>query len=173
MPGKIRSLPYFAMADQRTPGRVQPIPHTLPQLSIIGTPSIRRFHTISNFEKNEKLFFISPRGFCISGLTACDDFIHPTLQTGRNLCMCRCVYQQQVDTHQVSLLISPTYFEQQLPSRVFPEAVVTITITRAIIFILFGRHENKVSYFWFPSGAYLVKRGIHYTLSMTVNGKTV
>ena len=87
----------------------------------------------------KRLFFILSAGL-ISGLTACDDVIHPTLQTAKPVYAVDAFINNRLDTQVIRLMYSQPYFEQQLPPGV-SGAVVTITDNEGNSFSFFSKFE--------------------------------
>src|SRR6185295_6295242 len=105
-------------------------------------------------------------------LGACDDIIHPTLQTAEPVYTVDAFINNKLDSQVIRLMYSQPYFEQQLPPGI-SGAIVAITDNEGNVFSFLEDPKNKGSYFWIPSGSGFGKEGSDYTLSVTVNGESL
>ena len=118
-----------------------------------------------------KNFFLLLGGFIIA-LSACDDVIHPTLQSAEPVYVVDAFINNKLDSQVIRLMYSQPYFEQQLPPGI-SGAVMTISDNEGNVFSFLEDPKNKGSYFWVPSGSGFGKEGSVYTLSVNVNGESL
>ncbi len=100
---------------------------------------------------------------------ACDEVIHPTLQSAEPVYIVDAFINDKLDTQIVRLTYSQPYFEETLPPGV-SGAIVLITDNEANSFLFSENPNENGSYIWVPSGTGFGKVGNHYSLSVKVNG---
>ncbi len=103
-------------------------------------------------------------------LTACDDVIHPTLQSADPVYVVDAFVSNKLDSQIVHLMLSQPYFEELVPPGV-SGASVTITDNHGGTFSFTEDLKHPGSYFWLPSTTGLGTTGYSYTLSIDVKGE--
>jgi Domain of unknown function (DUF4249) len=103
-------------------------------------------------------------------LSACDDVIHPTLQTADPVYVVDAFINNKMEDQVIRLLYSQPYFEAQLPPGV-SGATVTVTDNEGNVFSFIEDPQQKGSYVWTPAVDGFGKEGNEYTLSVNVKGE--
>ena len=109
--------------------------------------------------------------FSLLILTACDDVIHPALQSAGPVYIVDAFITDKLDKQVVNLTLSQPYFDVTLPPGV-SGATVVITDNEANSFTFTENPNAKGSYVWLPSTTGFGKIGNRYTLSIKVNGES-
>src|SRR5580704_11826301 len=105
-------------------------------------------------------------------LGACEETIHPTLQSANPVLVVDAFITNKTDTQRVVLTYSQPYFQEELPPGVSGAAVL-IKDNKGNTFFFNENPNVKGSYEWVPSGTGFGTVGNVYTLSILVNGQTL